>query len=320
MWTRAAELIRHTSTAWPEADARRFGDWLIAQYLPDIDRMGPCPGGNWHASGVEARIDVKPSYGLSDDQIARMLQEGFATAQQDVRTRALVEAAAPEQASGGDDLDGRHGQAKGARAGHDQHGGGAQQRLARAESDRPDAREGEQGQGVALDNWADDNFDHSALDFIGGGNLFVYSDRRPIDAANMPTFGKPNWGSAWKAFVKENADRWNLATMQKTTLPFEDNVLDLDPTVKDQQFCDVGPQYRSGIYWQNEAERATAEASRDALIKSGRFSTIHTELAPSSAFHLAEEYHQDYYKKNELRYSYYRLSCGRDARVKKLWG
>ena len=94
----------------------------------------------------------------------------------------------------------------------------------------------------------------------------------------------------------------------------------IDPTVKDQQFCDVGPQYRSGIYWQNEAERATAEASRDALIKSGRFSTIHTELAPSSMFYLAEDYHQDYYKKNELRYSYYRLSCGRDARVKKLWG
>ncbi|PUE39909.1 peptide-methionine (S)-S-oxide reductase [Limnohabitans sp. Bal53] len=94
----------------------------------------------------------------------------------------------------------------------------------------------------------------------------------------------------------------------------------IDPTVKDQQFCDVGPQYRSGIYWQNEAERATAEASRDALIKSGRFSTIHTELAPSSAFYLAEDYHQDYYKKNALLYSYYRLSCGRDARVKKLWG
>ncbi len=94
----------------------------------------------------------------------------------------------------------------------------------------------------------------------------------------------------------------------------------IDPTVKDQQFCDVGSHYRSGIYWQNEAERTVAEASRDALIKSGRFSTIHTELAPSSAFYLAEDYHQDYYKKNELRYSYYRLSCGRDARVKKLWG
>lgn len=58
LWTRAAELIRHTSTAWPEADARRFGDWLIAQYLPDINRMGPCPGGNWHASGIEARMNM----------------------------------------------------------------------------------------------------------------------------------------------------------------------------------------------------------------------------------------------------------------------
>ena len=93
----------------------------------------------------------------------------------------------------------------------------------------------------------------------------------------------------------------------------------IDPTVKDQQFCDVGSHYRSGIYWQNETERTIAEASRAALISSGRFTTIHTELAPSSAFHMAEDYHQDYYKKNELRYNYYRLSCGRDARVKKLW-
>lgn len=94
----------------------------------------------------------------------------------------------------------------------------------------------------------------------------------------------------------------------------------IDPTVKDQQFCDVGSHYRSGIYWQNETERTIAESSRDALVSSGRFTTIHTELAPASAFHLAEDYHQDYYKKNELRYNYYRLSCGRDARVKKLWG
>ena len=63
-------------------------------------------------------------------------------------------------------------------------------------------------QGVAVDDWADDNFDHAALDFIGGGNLWVYSDRRPIAAANMTTFGRtPSWGSEWKAFVKENADR-----------------------------------------------------------------------------------------------------------------
>jgi gluconate 2-dehydrogenase alpha chain len=89
-------------------------------------------------------------------------------------------------------------------------------------------------QGTAVDNWADDNFDHSGHDFIGGGNLWVYSDRRPIGAASMSTFGKaPTWGSAWKSFIKQNADRWNLAYLQKTTLPYEDNYLDLDPTVKD---------------------------------------------------------------------------------------
>jgi gluconate 2-dehydrogenase alpha chain len=85
-----------------------------------------------------------------------------------------------------------------------------------------------------VDDWADDNFDHAGLDFIGGGNLWVYSDRRPIAAAGMPTFGKaPEWGAAWKAFVKQNADRWNMAYLQKTTLPYEDNYLDLDPTVTD---------------------------------------------------------------------------------------
>ena len=89
-------------------------------------------------------------------------------------------------------------------------------------------------QGVAVDDWADDNFDHGPLDFIGGGNLWVYSDRRPIAAANMNTFGKaPGWGKQWKAFVKENADRVNTAYLQKTTLPYEDNFLDLDPEVKD---------------------------------------------------------------------------------------
>ena len=93
----------------------------------------------------------------------------------------------------------------------------------------------------------------------------------------------------------------------------------IDPSVKDRQFCDVGSQYRSGIYWQNDAERLAAQASRDELLKSGRFKQIHTEIQPASKFYLAEDYHQNYYKKNSVRYSYYRLRCGRDARVKKLW-
>ncbi len=93
----------------------------------------------------------------------------------------------------------------------------------------------------------------------------------------------------------------------------------MDPTVKDRQFCDVGSQYRSGIYWQNDAERKVAEDSRDALIKSGKFKTIHTELAPAKTFWMAETYHQDYYKKNPIRYNYYRASCGRDARLENIW-
>jgi gluconate 2-dehydrogenase alpha chain len=95
---------------------------------------------------------------------------------------------------------------------------------------------GTPAQGVAIDNWADDNFDHSGLDFIGGGNLYVYTERRPMAAVNGVQAwmqGGPNWGSKWKAFVKENADRWNVAYLQKTTLPYEDNYLDLDPVVKD---------------------------------------------------------------------------------------
>jgi gluconate 2-dehydrogenase alpha chain len=89
-------------------------------------------------------------------------------------------------------------------------------------------------QGMAVDNFADDVFDHAGFDFIGGVNMYVYPDRRPISAAGMSTFGRaPSWGSGWKAFVAENADRTNLAYLQKTTLPYEDNYLDLDPTVTD---------------------------------------------------------------------------------------
>jgi peptide-methionine (S)-S-oxide reductase len=94
----------------------------------------------------------------------------------------------------------------------------------------------------------------------------------------------------------------------------------IDPTVKDRQFCDVGTQYRSGIYWQNEAEKKIAEASKEALLKSGKISQIHTEIIAASAFYPAEEYHQDYYKKNPIRYAYYRSGCGRDARLKEIWG
>lgn len=94
----------------------------------------------------------------------------------------------------------------------------------------------------------------------------------------------------------------------------------IDPTVKDRQFCDIGNQYRSAIYYQNEAKKNQIEASKATLLKSGAVKEIYTEIAPESTFYPAEGYHQDYAKKNPLRYKYYRLSCGRDARVAAVWG
>lgn len=94
----------------------------------------------------------------------------------------------------------------------------------------------------------------------------------------------------------------------------------IDPTVKDRQFCDTGNQYRTAIFYGSEAERAAAEASKAALLKSGQIKQIYTEIALATRFYPAEEYHQDYYKKNPLRYRYYRATCGRDARVAEVWG
>lgn len=94
----------------------------------------------------------------------------------------------------------------------------------------------------------------------------------------------------------------------------------VDPTVKNRQFCDSGSQYRSGIYWRSEGERRAAVESRDALLKSGRFREIHTEIVAAGTFYPAEAYHQDYYKKNPVRYSYYRTGCRRDERLRELWG
>jgi peptide-methionine (S)-S-oxide reductase len=94
----------------------------------------------------------------------------------------------------------------------------------------------------------------------------------------------------------------------------------IDPTVKDQQFCDHGSQYRSAIFFDTEAQRSLIEASKTALLKAGPVKVIHTEIAISSRFYPAEEYHQDYYKKNPIRYKGYRYNCGRDARLAEVWG
>ncbi|WP_415753222.1 peptide-methionine (S)-S-oxide reductase MsrA [Pseudomonas leptonychotis] len=95
----------------------------------------------------------------------------------------------------------------------------------------------------------------------------------------------------------------------------------IDPITANAQFCDRGSQYRSAIFYSNPEEQKLAAASKDALEKSGRLpAPVVTEILAASTFYSAEDYHQDYYLRNPLRYNYYRNGCGRDQRLEQLWG
>jgi peptide-methionine (S)-S-oxide reductase len=95
----------------------------------------------------------------------------------------------------------------------------------------------------------------------------------------------------------------------------------IDPLDASGQFCDKGPQYRSGIFVLDDSQRAAAQASKAALETSGKLpGRIVTEILPAAKFYPAEAYHQDYYRKNSASYAYYRWSCGRDRRLERLWG
>lgn len=95
----------------------------------------------------------------------------------------------------------------------------------------------------------------------------------------------------------------------------------IDPTTPNRQFCDVGNQYRAAIFSHDEEQKRLAEESKAELERSGRFKQpIVTEILPASSFYEAEDYHQDYYKKNPIRYKFYRTGCGRDRQLKAIWG
>ncbi len=93
----------------------------------------------------------------------------------------------------------------------------------------------------------------------------------------------------------------------------------IDPLTANAQFCDVGNQYRAGIFVHDETQRRLAEASKNAVAQRLQ-KPIVTEITAASQFWPAEEYHQDYYKKNPIRYKFYRSSCGRDRRLEAIWG
>lgn len=166
--------------------------------------------------------------------------------------------------------------------------------------------------------------------FAGGCFWCVESDFDKIDGVVATTSGyiggrKPNptyqevsaggTGHAEAVKVEFDPARVTYAQLLEKFWPT------IDPTVKDQQFCDIGSQYRSAIFALDARQLKEAEASKAALQKSKPFSApIVTEIMLAGSFYPAEEHHQDYYLKNPIRYRFYRANCGRDARLKQLWG
>ena len=95
----------------------------------------------------------------------------------------------------------------------------------------------------------------------------------------------------------------------------------IDPTDSMGQFCDKGSPYLTGMFYQDEAQKVTFQASLDAVNETKPFAApVVTKLIAATPFYVAEGYHQDYYKKNPIRYNYYRKSCGREGRIEQLWG
>lgn len=95
----------------------------------------------------------------------------------------------------------------------------------------------------------------------------------------------------------------------------------VDPVTANAQFCDHGNQYRAAVFYGTDEEKRLAEESKSAVEQSKRFSEpIVTQMVQASTFYQAEDYHQDFYKKNPIRYKYYKFSCGRAQRLEALWG
>lgn len=133
-----------------------------------------------------------------------------------------------------------------------------------------------------------------------------------------PTYKEVSAGGTGHAEVVQVVYDPRKVTYERLLEVFWRNI---DPLARDRQFCDAGSQYRSAIYYHDETQRRLALESRKRLEQSGRFGEpIVTEIEAASTFYPAEEYHQNYYQKNPVRYQFYRFNCGRDQRLEGLWG
>jgi len=133
-----------------------------------------------------------------------------------------------------------------------------------------------------------------------------------------PTYHEVSAGSSGHAEAVQVVYDPKQVSYEKLLDVFWHNI---DPTRKDGQFCDHGNQYRSAIFYHDEEQKQLAEAAKAKLQQHKPFQgEIVTEIVPAGEFYPAEDYHQDYATKNPIRYKFYRTSCGRDQRLKELWG
>lgn len=136
--------------------------------------------------------------------------------------------------------------------------------------------------------------------------------------SKYPTYAQVSAGNSGHLEVIQIVYNPSLVSYEQLLDVFWRNV---DPTDAGGQFCDRGPQYTTAIFVHSEAQRSIAERSKKALATHKRLpGPVHTPIRTATTFWPAEAYHQDYYQKNPLRYKYYRLRCGRDARLEALWG
>ena len=172
--------------------------------------------------------------------------------------------------------------------------------------------------------------DHAKATFAGGCFWCMEPEFDKLDGVAAVVVGYTGGTTKNPTYEQVSAGRTGHAesveiTYDPTKITYE-RLLDvfwrnIDPITANRQFCDTGTQYRSAIFYHDDGQRRLAERSKAALEREKRFAKpIVTEIVPASIFYPAEEYHQHYYAKNPLRYKYYRYGCGRDQRLRELWG
>lgn len=165
--------------------------------------------------------------------------------------------------------------------------------------------------------------------FAGGCFWCIESDFEKLDGVSAaisgyiggqvanPTYSQVSSGNSGHTEAVKIVFDNDIVTYEELLAHFWVNI---DPLDGGGQFCDRGSQYRSEIFYLNQSQRLAAQQSLNQLIASAKLrGDVKTAITIATEFYVAEDYHQDYYKKNPNRYNYYRWRCGRDSRLKELW-